>query len=65
MRDFFNMTVKIAEFQTKKGRTIKYIEIAGEKYPTRIGIKKALKVIENQDEIKNLIDQLTKEPALV
>ena len=50
------MSVQIAEFTNKKGRIVKYLSIDGEKYPTKIGFKKARKVLENAEAIRTILE---------
>lgn len=52
------MSVKVSTFINGKGREVKYIEISGDKYPTKIGMKKARKVLDNDKEVRFLLDQL-------
>lgn len=51
--------VTIKSFTTKKGREVKYLEIeGGTHFPVRLGIKKALAVLEHSDEIRFMLSDV-------
>lgn len=56
------MSVTIQEKELKNGKKVKMVEITGEHYPYRLGLKKAKAVLANHKDIELLLAQLGVQP---
>lgn len=50
--------VTVKKFVNKSGKEISYLEIENEKYPIKVGFKKAKAILEHGEEIKFVLEQM-------